>query len=432
MGELMRRYWVPALLSWEIGEPDSPPVIIKLLGEELVAFRDTDGKVGVVGARCAHRRAHMFWGRNEECGLRCVYHGWKFDTTGACVDMPSEPAESNFKDKVRIPAYPTYEVGGLIYCYMGPAEKQPPPPLFDWLLVSPENRSLSKVWQECNWLQALEGGIDTVHSNFLHLGRPPGLSYDDSPRGRALNTSKAPVVEVVPTDYGYSYAGIRDMGSEGTNHIRGYHWVMPWNQIRAQNSNAGHMWVPMDDENTMTYNWTAYYDTVQNNYDPPHGTGSTGTGTQPDDVNDRAWYRDNKLVPGGNRFGFDIDPENNFRSMHNMDDKYGIDREVQRTQTYTGIPSGNLQDRAIQESMGPIADRTLERLGTTDRAIINARRALLAAIKTVQDGGDPPGTGTSYYGCHAFEAVLPRDTHWFEAMRSNLYQEPLANKLAKV
>src|SRR5205085_5428486 len=133
---------VPALQSWEIDEPDSPPVEIRVLGEDLVAFRDTNGRVGVVDAHCAHRRANLFWGRNEECGIRCVYHGWKFDVDGQCVDMPSEPAESNFKDRVRIPAYPTYEVAGVVFAYMGPPEKQPPPPLFAWTQVPPEQRAM--------------------------------------------------------------------------------------------------------------------------------------------------------------------------------------------------------------------------------------------------------------------------------------------------
>jgi phenylpropionate dioxygenase-like ring-hydroxylating dioxygenase large terminal subunit len=407
MGEVMRRYWAPALLSFEIAEPDSPPVIIKLLGEELVAFRDTDGKVGIVGARCAHRRAHMFWGRNEECGLRCVYHGWKFDVNGVCTDMPSEPSESNFKDKVKIPAYPTFERGGIIYCYMGPAERQPPPPLFDWTSVPDEQRRVTKVWQECNWLQALEGGIDTCHSTFLHDGKPPGVPYDNSPRGQGNNYSLALDVEVIPTDYGYAYAGIRKMNAAGDAYVRGYHWVLPWNQIRASGDASGslgttvsgHCWVPMDDENCMVYNWTYSYKA------PLRGGGQTAS-------------------EQSNYYGEVVEPENNYRSLYNMDNKYGIDREVQRTETYTGVPrTNNLQDRAIQESMGPIADRTLERLGTTDRAIINARRTLLNAVKIVQDGGDPPGTGTSYYKCRAVERVVPGDKHWFEEMRAEMYSE---------
>src|SRR6476660_10139667 len=237
MGRLMRRYWVPALLSWEVAEPDGPPVEVRLLGEDLVAFRATDGRIGLLDAACPHRRVSLFWGRNEEDGLRCVYHGWKFDTAGACVGMPSEPASSNFKDRVRIVAYPTYEAGGVVWAYMGHPELRPPPPLFPWTQAAPERRALSKVIEECNWLQCLEGGIDTVHVNFLHAGRPPGQRYDDNDaRGRANNFSTAARIEVVPTDYGYAYAGIRDMGAEGTDHVRLYHWVMPWNQIRQTGS----------------------------------------------------------------------------------------------------------------------------------------------------------------------------------------------------
>jgi phenylpropionate dioxygenase-like ring-hydroxylating dioxygenase large terminal subunit len=436
MGELMRRYWVPAIFGWEVPEPDCPPVTIKLLGEELVAFRDTNGKVGVVGARCAHRRAHLFWGRNEECGIKCVYHGWKFDVDGRCTDMPSEPAESNFKDKVRIPAYPTYEVGGLVFCYMGPPERKPAPPLFQWTQVPPENRGMSKIWQQCNWLQALEGGIDNVHSTFLHSGRPPGIRYDDSnPRNRGRNVSQAPHLEVVPTDYGYTYGAVLDMGAEGTNHVRGYHWIMPWNQIRASGGNSGHLWVPIDDENTMVYNWTVVFpDSPQAGrrqaVDPAQmrssGSGDyTYTSAVVEETADMpVWFCDSRRhVGAGNEFGVDVDIDNNFHSVRNMENKYLIDRFIQKTQTYSGITGLNTQDRALQESMGAIADRTLERLGTTDRAIIHARRALLQAVKTVQDGGDPPGVAPTYYRLRAYETVLPKEVHWFEGIKANLFME---------
>ncbi len=434
MGDVMRRYWIPALLSWELAEPDCPPIEVRLLGEELVAFRDTDGTVGLVSAFCAHRRVSLFWGRNEEHGLRCVYHGWKFDAAGQCVDMPSEPAESNFKDRVRIPAYPTYEAGGVVWAYMGPAEKQPAPPLFEWTQVPPEQRALSKVWEECNWLQALEGGIDTSHSNFLHGGRPPGKRYDDNdPRGRANNYSTAPTLEVVPTDYGYSYAGIRDMGPDGTNHVRGYHLVMPWTQIRSTGKNhiAGHMWVPIDDYNTMVYNWHYVYE-PENAVGMQALRGEGREGSIPANANP-LWYRDAKMpVGGGNEFGTDIDVDNDFRSVRNIANKYLIDRHVQKTQTYTGITGINTQDRAVQESMGRIADRSLERLGTTDRAIIAARRFLLQAVEAVARGEDPPGVAPTYYKLRAIEKVLPKDANWFEAMKGELFQLPESEPMASV
>jgi phthalate 4,5-dioxygenase len=420
MGELMRRYWVPAIFSWEIAEPDSPPVAIKLLGEDLLAFRDTNGRVGIVDPRCAHRGANLWFGRNEECGIRCVYHGWKFDVDGRCVDMPSEPAESNFKNKVRIRAYPTYEVAGLVFAYLGPADKRPEPPLFQWMQVPPERRAMSKVWEECNWLQALEGGIDNVHSTFLHGGRPPGQRYDDSnPRNRGRNVSMAPRLEVVPTDYGYCYGAVLDMGPEGTNHVRGYHWIMPWNQIRATAHNSGHIWVPIDDENTMVYNWQVQFE------DWPFEGNRTGGALVEEGPDMPVWFRDSRRhIGSGNEFGVDVDVEDNFRSVRNRANRYRIDRQLQRTQTFTGITGLNTQDRAVQESMGPVFDRTIEHLGTTDMAIIQARRQLLDAVKTVQQGGDPPGLSPSTYArLRAYETVLPKDKHWFKAMEPKLMGE---------
>jgi phenylpropionate dioxygenase-like ring-hydroxylating dioxygenase large terminal subunit len=418
----MRRYWVPALLAWEVAEADSPPVTIKLLGEELVAFRQTDGKVGIVGARCAHRRAHLFWGRNEENGIRCVYHGWKFDCEGRCVDMPSEPEESNFKDKVRIPAYQTYEIGGVIWAYMGPPEKKPAPPLFDWAVMPPTHRGMSKVWQQCNWLQAYEGGVDTAHVNYLHSGRPPtARQYDenDSPEVRV----RAPEVEVMPTDYGYIYAGVRRLPDEGRKHVRLYHWVMPWTQIRNGGDSPyvnGHMWVPIDDYNTMVYNWVIL---------PPGEREQRASAEQqrgsPRSVefgsDTPIWFRDARMrIGSGNEFGDDVDVTKNFLSVRNADNRYMIDRDLQRTTTYSGITGVNTQDRAVQESMGEIADRTLERLGTTDRAIIHARRALLKAIRTVQDGGDPPGVAPSYYRVRPTVKVMPLEANWYDEMKATI------------
>ncbi|HEX5142086.1 MAG TPA: Rieske 2Fe-2S domain-containing protein [Dehalococcoidia bacterium] len=408
MGTMMRRYWVPALLSWELPEPDCPPVELRLLGEDLVAFRQTDGRIGVVDTRCPHRSASLFWGRVEEQGLRCVYHGWKFDIEGRCVDMPSEPEATNFKHKVSIPAYPAIEAGGVVWTYMGPKDKQPPPPMFEWTQAPETHRGMTKVLQETNWLQALEGGIDTVHSNFLHYGKPATGGLTDeigTTRQRAVGFSKAALVEVVPTDYGYTYAGMRSL-PDGGYFVRGYHWVMPWYQLRGYSLDTpkptvnGHMWVPMDDENTMVYNFMYTY------------------GEEPLSEDQR------NLVGTGNQFGVDIDVEDGFRSIRNKRNRYMIDRYVQKTQTFTGIQGTNTQDRAVQESMGTVVDRSYERLGTTDRAIIMSRRLLLQAVKRVQAGGDPPGLGESYYRLRAVEQVIGPDENWLEAMRPRLFQEP--------
>jgi hypothetical protein len=276
---------------------------------------------------------------------------------------------------------------------------------------------MSKVWQQSNWLQALEGGIDNVHSTFLHGGRPPGFRYDDSnPRNRARNVSKAPRLEVIPTDYGYCYGAQLDMGAEGTNHVRGYHWIMPWNQIRATAGNSGHIWVPIDDENTMVYNWTIILD------DTPPGT---RVATLVEETSDMPpWFRDaRRRIGNGNEFGVDVDVENNFRSFKNPSNKYLIDRHLQKTETFTGITGLNIQDRAVQESMGAIVDRTQELLGSTDRAIMQTRLSLLQAVSIVEEGGDPPGVAPTYYRLRAHETVLPKDVHWFEAMRSKLLME---------
>jgi len=233
MGNVLRRYWMPVATSAELAL-DGEPLELKILGEDLVAFRDTDGKVGVLDLYCPHRRASMWLGRNEERGLRCVFHGWKFAVDGQCVEMPSEPAEYDFKEKVRMTAYPTVEVGDVIWAYMGPPDKQPAPPVFEWATVPSTHRHVDRMVEECNWLQALEGGVDSAHSSFLHRSL---LKDPDMRSGFSVNGYRArggnPLLEVELTDWGYTYASIRDLGDEG-NYVRTYQYVMPFTQIRAQ------------------------------------------------------------------------------------------------------------------------------------------------------------------------------------------------------
>jgi hypothetical protein len=318
---------------------------------------------------------------------------------------------------------------------MGPPERRPAPPLFEWTQVPATHLAMSKVWQQCNWLQALEGGIDSVHTNFLHGGLPPGKVPVMQRGGLGeRDGSRSAIVEVVPTDYGYSYAGIRGLRAEGMRSVRAYHWVMPWHQIRPGGEGCnGHMWIPMDDENTMVFNlhWTWPEAQPQGRERGASSQGGRG-GTLAVEGELPIWFRDAmEPVGNGNEFGLDIDTENNFRSFNNMENKYKIDRYVQKTETYTGIDGVNTQDRAVQESMGAIADRTLERLGTTDRAIINARRTLLKSIKIVQDGGDPPGVAPTYYKIRSIQKALPRDVNWFDALKAELFQlgEPKAEAL---
>jgi len=211
MGALFRRFWHPVLLAEELPEPDGPPVRLRVLGEDLVAFRDTNGTVGILDAFCPHRRAGLFFGRNEQCGLRCVYHGWKFDVHGNCVDMPSEPPNSNFKDKVKTKAYPAIEYGGCIWIYMGPPDKQSALPHLEWTRVPATHLVLSHWIQECNYMQAVEGEIDSAHVSWLHAP----LQVESSPfRGRfnnAILTDGAPQLTVKPTDYGFCYGARRDV-----------------------------------------------------------------------------------------------------------------------------------------------------------------------------------------------------------------------------
>jgi phthalate 4,5-dioxygenase oxygenase subunit len=390
MGQAMRRYWLPALLAREVAHADGPPVRVRLLGEDLLAFRDSAGRIGLVDEYCPHRRASLFFGRNEECGLRCVYHGWKFDVAGTCLDMMNEPEENDFRHKVRLTAYPTCELGGIVWAYLGPAERLPPLPKFAWTAAPETHLHVTKVIQECNWLQGLEGGIDTSHAPIMHR-----LLSESSTRGgfkpsNPFVRGKAPKLVVDITDYGYQYAGIRPLGDEEM-HIRTYHFVLPFHQIRPSRAEsgvpliAGHSWVPIDDETTMVYNWA---------YSP----------NEPLADSDR-------LERGLGNGPMHVDPDS-FRSHANRANNYLLDREVQRNESYTGIDGINVQDRAIQESMGRIVDRSKEHLGPADKAIIQARKLLRQAVKTVDSGGTPDGTGTSYYSLYAHEAVLPSGADW--------------------
>jgi nitrite reductase/ring-hydroxylating ferredoxin subunit len=394
MGEAMRRYWIPALLARELPEPDGPPVRVRLLGEDLVAFRDSRGRVGLLKERCPHRQASLFLGRNEECGLRCVYHGWKFDVDGQCVDMMNEPEELGFAPKIRTGAYPTVEMGGLIWAYLGPAERRPPLPCFAWTQAPATHRHVSKVLQESNWLQGLEGGIDTSHAPILHRVLDPDSSRPGFKVTDPFVKGKAPVLELDVTDYGYRYAGLRPLEGGGEMHVRAYHFILPFHQIRparlgpsarGYSGASGHIWVPVDDETTMVYNWEQ----------------ST---TEPLTDEDRL---ERRLGNGP----LDVD-QITFRSKRNRENGYLLDRRVQKTETFTGIDGINVQDRAVQESMGPIVDRTREHLGPADRAVIQARRLLLQATRTVEAGGVPPGVEPTYYALRPAEAVVPRDTDW--------------------
>jgi phthalate 4,5-dioxygenase len=399
MGAAMRRYWLPALLADELPEVDGAPVRVRLLGEDLVAFRDSGGRVGLVGEYCPHRGASLYYGRNEEGGLRCVYHGWKYGADGRCVDMPSEPPESSFKDRVRHTTYPCEEAGGVVWAYLGPPARRPPLLSLEWMRAPEGHRHVSKSLQECNYLQGIEGGVDTSHGSFLHR------RFDTASLTRATDRIRFRVgvakLEVRPTEYGFTYAGIRTLPDRGEQYVRAYQFILPFHQMRAYEGYVGrpviqgHMWVPIDDEHTWVYNWMYAKDGTALSAKEILAE-QTETGRSADD-----------LLPG-------------YRPKRNRSNDYLIDRQAQRTESYTGIRGINTQDMAIQESMGPIVDRSAEHLGSSDTAVIATRRLLLGVARDVAAGREPPGLDGSSYGVRAAEGVLPPGAAWHEAMRDEL------------
>jgi phthalate 4,5-dioxygenase len=400
MGEVMRRYWIPALLSRDLPGPDSPPMRVKLLGEDLVAFRDSEGKVGLLDEFCPHRLASLFLGRNEESGLRCVYHGWKFDTAGNCVDMPSEPATSSFKERIHLLAYPVVECGGVIWTYMGPPEKQPAPPDYEWVRAPETHTFVSKTLEYANYLQAIEGGIDTAHSSFLHNN-----NLADRSGFRQIDTSPRLVVE--KTDYGFRYASLRDIGDDSV-YLRVYQFFMPFQQFRSHQLDGrkghgrgelprvqGHIWVPQDDYTTIVYNWTMSVDE-----DKP--------------------FTEEIIVKQETSAGRGPGMEQMVRTRVRAND-WLIDREAQRTKTFTGIVGLNTQDLAVQESMGAIVDRSREHLGTTDLAVIAMRQIMVDAARNIQLGIDPPGLDPeTYRHARGTDAIIPSNVPWEEAVAQEL------------
>lgn len=373
MGQVMRHFWMPFLLAEELAERDGKPLRVRLLGEDLVAFRDTKGRIGLLDRYCPHRRVDLYFGRNEECGLRCVYHGWKFDAEGAVTDMPAEPVGSTFKDEVRIKSYPTIEWGGVIWAYMGdPATMPPTPPELEWGLVPDSHRLITKRLQENNYAQGVEGGIDSSHVGILHSRLDPA-KIDLPFAQRRLSVSDrlphmvdtTPRFFVRPTDYGMMIAARRDAGLES------YYWritqfLMPFYTIIPRTTEddpiTGHAWVPIDDENTWTFTMTWHPSRPLNEQDIEHTLGID--------------------VP--------VRQDGSFRATLDRSSDYGMDRERQRMLNATGIEGIGLQDAAIQESMGLIADRTRENLGSGDAAIVQFRRALLRTAQSLSASHQAP------------------------------------------
>ncbi len=412
MGELWRRFWLPAFMSWELPAPDCPPVRIRLLSEDLVGFRDSRGRAGLLAANCPHRGASLFFGRNEEEGLRCVYHGWKFDVAGNCVDMPNEPAvgaqhAAPLQHKIHHTAYPCVEKAGIVWTYMGPKHLEPDFPQLAWTLLPEAHRYVLKFQVECNYLQAMEGDIDNSHVPFAHgridpdrslpflerlrssgvriPGQPPTTFYaeDLSPRGILKET-----------DYGLLMGWRRETGPDAYNwHIN--HWFIPHSTVMGAappGSLLSNMRVPIDDENSWQFRirWNPY---------------------RPLDPEELRSYKEDglffpALIPGS------------FRCVENLDNDYLIDREQQRTVSVTGIKSQTQQDRAVNETMGRIYDRTKEHLGTSDAVIIAMRRRLLKAARLLTEGNEPyAASHGEVYRQIPVDIDLPRDRNFEEGAR---------------
>lgn len=377
MGALLREYWLPALKSSELA-PDGVPLRLRLLGENLVAFRTGSGRIGVLDHRCPHRGASLFLGRNECEGIRCVYHGWKFDVDGNCVDMPNVPPPQNSGKGMRaIRTYRAIERNGLVWVYMG--EKDPPPlPAFEANLVPEAETSIRMIHRSCNWLQALEGDIDTSHVGFLHLGlaKPEDFEGDaETKRSLPFLNNRAPSFEALRTGWGVMGGACAEgEGNEGETNWRISQFVLPFWTMTPGGSLDDHIlaraWVPIDDHNTMFVS-----------------LGKRGTQRTSMQVT-----RGGKPVPGV------ASTTSNFRESGsgwldrwrlgaNEENDWMIDREAQQSESYTGIDTVHLQDQAVTESMGPIVDHTLEHLVASDRLIVEVRRCLLAALSDYQGKG---------------------------------------------
>ncbi len=364
MGKLFREYWLPAMLSERLPDRDGPPIAIKLLGERLVAFRDTQGRIGLLGEFCPHRRVSLVYGRNEQCGLRCVYHGWKFDVEGRVLDMPAEPNPP--LNSIRQTAYPTREAGGMVWAYMGPRKEPPPFPDFLFTKLPAKQVIGYHYHQECNYLQGIEADLDIAHPSFLH--RMAGAANLDE-RRRAMDRDPRPRAYAREEPFGLQTV----WGWSAEEPGRSLFWVDPFVAPcytlvpggRTQLRWTWHAWVPIDDE----HHWLYYV-----HYDP-------------------------EIVPGPDErgrleqiFGHDlIDPENDYRSRANLGNKHLFDRQRQVRENFTGIRGIAAQDIAITQSMGPIVDRSLEHVMSKDILVVQLRRYLLKLLRSYQAGKAPPG-----------------------------------------
>ncbi|MEP7344743.1 MAG: Rieske 2Fe-2S domain-containing protein [Gemmatimonadaceae bacterium] len=396
MGQLMRRHWIPAALSEQLSMRDGDPIRIRVLGEDLVAFRDTNGRLGVLGEHCPHRKASLFFGRNEECGLRCLYHGWKLDVEGNVLEMVSEPAESRFTEKVKHTAYPAEEAGGFVWIYMGPADQVPafePPP---WSPTVETHVSIVRIEVPCNWAQIMEGQIDSAHSSSLHssdmLPAPVDTAKAADTHWVRPSSDKSPRIQVQLTDFGMRYAAVRCpiLNAETHDYVRITTFIAPFIALIPPNSsyNVASVIVPRDDVSSI-FHFIAWSE-------------SAG-------IDQEAWRKFCVAQVG-------VDLDSDYRPLlRTHANNFGQDREAMKQGNFTGIPGIPNQDIAMWVSMGPIADRMSEHLGSSDIAVVQLRRVLLAAVRRFEATGEVIGFGEGRVPqakLRSYQGVVPKSQDW--------------------
>jgi phenylpropionate dioxygenase-like ring-hydroxylating dioxygenase large terminal subunit len=398
MGDLLRRYWTPACLSAEIADAGCDPLRVRLLGENLVAFRDTLGRAGLVQENCPHRGASLYFGRNEDAAIRCVYHGWAFDVNGRCVDMPSEPQP--FCERVRMRAYPTHESGGIVWAYLGPRETMTPFRDFGTDGLGASEFIAAKQLTTCNWVQAMEGNIDTAHISHLHqFDGVDDIPDDGSDKpGYPANAmswkfwrhDRAPRLELEETWFGYRYAGVRTTPN-GHTHVRVTAYAIPYSTMVASIPfSTGHgMFIPIDDENC----WR-YFSAPKDRQNPRNLGGENLFAAAP--FSTPITGRRDGIIP----------------RLYTMDNDFRIDRKAQRNGLFSGVSDFVSQDFMVTESMGPIYDRTQEQLGSTDRAISRMRHILISAARNLAAGQEPPAVAGDFRSIRGAEKILEPGEDW--------------------
>lgn len=409
MGQLMRRHWTPVCLREEVCEPDGPPVHARVFGEDLVVFRDSEGRVGVMEEHCPHRRASLVLGRNEEGGLRCLYHGWKMDVQGNVLEMASEPCASGMADRVKHKAYPVHEWAGLVWAWFGPAESVPEfrPPA--WAPTEDIRVSIAKAVLPCNWAQVLEGAIDSAHSSSLHSSDMVPARVDSAQATDKTwlrpSTDKAPRMQVQRTGYGFRYAALRRPITNSSTHdyIRSTVFVAPATALIPPNNlyNVANINVPRDDTST------AFYFIA---WGHPAHTPETDTW--------RKFLRQ--------QVGIDLDPL--YKPLRTRDNRFLQDRQAMSAGNFTGITGFPNQDVAMWVTMGPIADRTRDRLGASDLAVVEFRKQMLDALSVFQHDGVVIGTGAEAISPQvcAFQAIVPKTIDWRTYDAKHVWQEQQA------